>query len=108
MTRKEDPDMMAPMASILIASALAIVLLFAVRRYFRYRTPRSVRCPEAGCEATIALDALFAAADVSGEAALEVNACSLWPERAKCGQTCAAQFASQKVAAAVRNANSPA
>lgn len=100
--------MMAPMASILIASGCAIVLFFAVRRYFRYRTPRSVRCPEAGCEATVALDALFAAADLSGEAALEVNACSLWPGRARCAQHCVAQFASQKSTTAVSSANNPA
>ena len=97
--------MMAPMASILIASGCAIVLVLAVRRYFRYRTPRSVRCPEAGCEATIALDALFAAADLSGEAALEVNACSLWPARKCCRQHCVAQLEARKDTAVVPSTN---
>ena len=99
---------MAPMASILIAFACGTVLFFAVRRYFRYRTPRSVRCPETGCEATVTLDALFAAADLSGEAALEVNACSLWPARKCCAQHCTAQFASQQGTVAVSSANNPA
>jgi hypothetical protein len=72
--------------------AVTFVLLpVAADAYVRYRDPRLVRCPKAGCDAEIGIDAWHAAATaVPGPPRLHVAHCSLWPLNAGCGEACVA------------------
>lgn len=54
-----------------------------------HRGFRPVECPEAKCTAFVSTDAERGAAACMGvPVKLEVIGCTLWPDRAKCGQRC--------------------
>ena len=86
---------MHPMLMTLLAVAgvgLAFVFIpVGADAYLRYRDPRPVRCPKAGCKAEICLDAWHAAVTaVPGPPRLHVAGCSLWPGREGCAEACVA------------------
>jgi hypothetical protein len=74
----------------IIAVAVCYVLLPVVADTFRrFRTKKSLRCPETGREAEVGIDAGRAAlTSAFGRALLRVKNCSLWPERKECAQDC--------------------
>jgi hypothetical protein len=74
----------------IIAVAVCYVLLPVVADTFRrFRTKKSLRCPETGTEAEVGIDAGRAAlTSAFGRALLRVKNCSLWPERKECAQDC--------------------
>ena len=74
----------------IISLAAVYVLVPVVADAFRrFRTRRSLRCPESGREAEVGIDAGRAAlTSAFGRALLRVKSCSLWPERKACAQDC--------------------
>ena len=87
--------MAAPWITLPAMAALALVYVVApimAEAFFRFRGKRTVRCPETGLTAEVAIDARHAALSaVPGPPKVRVAACSLWPDRAGCAQRCAAQ-----------------
>jgi len=66
---------------------VVVPVALAVNR--RFRGPRTVVCPETGGAAEIELDAWHAAVTaMPGPPRLHVAACTRWPERARCRETC--------------------
>jgi hypothetical protein len=62
-----------------------------VDTFLRLRRTRTVRCPETGLVADVALDARRAALTaVPGPPTVRVRRCALWPEREDCAQRCVA------------------
>jgi hypothetical protein len=84
------------------ALAVVYVLLPVVAEAYRaVRGTRRVRCPGTGGRAQVGLDAAHAAWTASyGRPRLRVARCSLWPGRARCGQTCVAEAAGAGAAGA--------
>jgi hypothetical protein len=61
--------------------------------FARYRTKRTVHCPEENKPARVVIDATLAAMTaVPGPPKLLVDRCSLWPDRADCEQHCTRQL----------------
>jgi hypothetical protein len=77
------------------ASACLLLLPFALRWFdvlHRYSGSRLVTCPENQRDATVKIDARLAAESaIDGTPQVRLCACTRWPERAQCGQQCAAQ-----------------
>ncbi len=74
-----------------IAALGALYVLFplAADTFSRYRSRRTLKCPETGEEAEVQIDASRAAwGAVLGKTLLRVKDCSLWPERKGCGKEC--------------------
>lgn len=80
-----------------IASACLLLLPLALRWFDvrrRYSGSRLVACPENEEVATVKIDARLAAESaIDGTPRVSLCACTRWPERAQCGQQCAAQAA---------------
>ncbi|HUL14852.1 MAG TPA: hypothetical protein VLV88_02565 [Terriglobales bacterium] len=84
-----------PMAFIwmMIACAVVVGLVIAVRAYVLYRGKMIVKCPETGENAAVHVDALKAVKNtLLGRESLRLDQCSRWPERADCGQDCLGQI----------------
>ena len=79
---------------IVAIGVLAVVLLSVLLPvmfdfYRRYRGIRALRCPEAGREVEVRVDAIrVALTSALGRPRLRVKSCSLWPERKQCAQNC--------------------
>ena len=90
-SRKEE-EMSAPWIAVTAIIALAAVYVLvpvAADTFRRFRTKRSLRCPETGREAEVGIDAGRAAlTSAFGRALLRVKNCSLWPGRKECAQEC--------------------
>ena len=78
---------------VLIAMSASVMLVRAIRTYFKFRGKRIVSCPEnhtaAAVEVSVAKAALESTVD---EPFLSLSKCSRWPEREHCGQACLAQI----------------
>ncbi len=77
-----------------IAAVIGIAVLYVLlphvgHTFSRFRAGRTVRCPEAGTDARIGVNAPRAAiTSAFGSPSLQVEGCSLWPERRSCAQAC--------------------
>lgn len=68
---------------------LFVLLPVATATFTRYRGPRRLRCPLAGTDATVEVDAVGAAlSEVVGRPGLTAEACSRWPWARGCRQQC--------------------
>jgi hypothetical protein len=57
--------------------------------FLRFRTPRRLTCPEAQMLTEVGVDPAYAAWTAAfREPVIRVKRCSLWPQRAGCGQEC--------------------
>jgi len=75
--------------AIISLAAVYVLVPVAADAFRRFRTRRSLRCPETGREAEVGIDAGRAAlTSAFGRALLRVKSCSLWPERKACAQDC--------------------
>ncbi len=85
--------MAAPWMTLLAIAALGVLYVLVpivADTFARYRRGRTLRCPETRDEARVQIDARHAALTaIPGPPELRVEACSLWPERAGCTQSCA-------------------
>jgi len=74
---------------ILFIIVLIVYAGIASAAWFRMRGTRVVVCPESGQPATVEVDAAHAAVSAILERSdLRLKACSRWPERERCKQTC--------------------
>jgi hypothetical protein len=88
-------------AGIAALAAVYVLLPVVAEAYRAARGTRRVRCPGTGGPAEVGLDAAHAALTASyGVPGLRVARCSLWPGRARCGQTCVAEAAGPHAAGA--------
>src|SRR4051812_16661769 len=79
---------------ILFIIVLIVYAGIASAAWFRMRGTRVVVCPESGQPATVEVDAAHAAVSAILERSdLRLKACSRWPERERCKQTCVQQLA---------------
>ena len=87
--------MSAPWITLAAMAALAlgyVILPIMADVFFRFRSRRTVRCPETGLTAEVKIDARHAALSaIPGPPEVRVTECSLWPDRAACEQKCAAE-----------------
>ena len=75
--------------AILGIGAVAVLLPVGLTAFAATRRTRVVECPGTGGPASVALDSGRAVRGaVFGKTWLSVERCSLWPERAGCGQGC--------------------
>jgi hypothetical protein len=74
----------------LVALGVAYVLLpVAIEAFVRYRRKKAVRWPLTWMPADVLIDARRAALSaVVGSPSLQIEDCSLWPERTQCGRQC--------------------
>jgi hypothetical protein len=89
---------MAPLimavAAIAALCALYVVLLVMADVYLRFRTFRTVVCPETGLREEVQLDAWHAAATaVPGPPDVYIASCTAWPGRAGCERRCGPRVA---------------
>jgi hypothetical protein len=91
--------MAAPWITLFAIAALALVYVIApicAGVFFRFRRPRTMRCPETGVAVELTLDARHAALTaVPGPPRMRVMACTLWPDRKGCAQRCLAEPAAR-------------
>lgn len=75
---------------VVVAAGALFVVIPVVRHAFRrYSEPLVLTCPETGHRSMVIVDAKRAAYTAAiGEPRLRATACSLWPERKDCQQTC--------------------
>jgi hypothetical protein len=74
-----------------LVAVLFVVLPVAGATLARYRRPQPLRCPLAGTDATVKVDAVGAALwELLGVRRLRVEACSRWPGVWGCRQQCVA------------------
>ncbi|MGE5358940.1 MAG: hypothetical protein ACM3NQ_07950 [Bacteroidales bacterium] len=79
-------------ATVIVVAAALIVVRFAWT-YIRLRGTRVVTCPETRQTAAVEIGTAAAAASgVIGRPRFHLNACSHWPEKAGCGQSCLAEI----------------
>jgi hypothetical protein len=80
-------------AFVLIAAVtlLALAAGISLAAYRRHRGPRVVVCPADGRPAAVTIDAPHAALAAVTGGAPRLAACSFWPGRGRCGQTCVDQ-----------------
>ncbi|MFQ5691967.1 MAG: hypothetical protein ACE5IM_02835 [Nitrospinota bacterium] len=75
--------------AVLALAALYVLLPVMVGAFRQLRGHRTLRCPESGEAAEVALDSRHAAlTSAFGPPHLRVSDCSLWPERSGCRQAC--------------------
>ena len=80
-------------AGVAAIGLLYVVLPIVADVFGRYRERKVVRCPETGLVVDVQIDARHAAATaVPGPPELRVRECTLWPERAGCGEHCTAEL----------------
>lgn len=81
---------------VLMAILAMILIVFGtiyVRIAAKFRGVRPVTCPVTGGPALVQVAAFESAAGrMRGDSTLRLSACSLWPERSRCAQSCAAQL----------------
>jgi hypothetical protein len=76
-------------AAVIGIAALYVLLPHVRHTFVRFRAGRTVRCPEAGTEARIGVNAARAAVTSAfGSPSVRVEGCSLWPDRRGCAQAC--------------------
>src|SRR4051794_2344877 len=87
--------MPAPLFILILFTTILIVYAgIASAAWFRMRGTRVVVCPETRRPATVEVDTAHAAVSAILERSdLRLKACSRWPERARCRQTCVQQLA---------------
>lgn len=79
---------------LVIAGVIGIAVLYVLaphvaHTFGRFQAGRTVRCPETGTEARVAVNAARAAiTSAFGGPSLHVEGCSLWPDRRGCARTC--------------------
>ncbi|HSB67845.1 MAG TPA: hypothetical protein VLH58_02770 [Candidatus Methylomirabilis sp.] len=79
---------------IVLVAVLAVAFLYVLMplvadTFRRFRSPRTLNCPESGGRAEVGIDASRAAfSSAFGQPLLRVKSCSLWPERDRCNQHC--------------------
>ncbi len=77
----------------LVALAAALVVVRFAWNYFRLRGTRVVSCPETHQTAAVEIGSVAAAASgLVGHPRFHLQACSHWPEKARCGQACIAEI----------------
>src|SRR5450756_2243919 len=71
-----------------------IPLAYAIaRKYWRFRGPRVVTCPETGTTVAVEVNARKAAFTAAvDDPEFRLSSCSRWPERQDCGQECVRQI----------------
>src|SRR5438477_12499719 len=83
---------------VLLAILATILIVFGaiyLRIVARFHGVRPVTCPITGGPALVQVAAFESAAGrMRGDATLRLSECSLWPERSRCAQSCAAQLTS--------------
>jgi hypothetical protein len=98
------------MLAVAIAIVLCIAIFFLVRvlvKFFQFRGPCQVLCPETRSVATIRIHALRAAVSSAiAHPKIHVSGCSRWPERRGCDQECLPGFRLQPRALVTRGAAS--
>jgi len=82
-------DLWIVITSIVAVALLYVLLPLVAETFRRFRGTKSLKCPIAGEEVNIDLDARRAAlTSALGRVLLRVKNCSLWPERKDCAQDC--------------------
>jgi hypothetical protein len=81
-------------AGVVLMAGTFIGLTEAVRTYLKYRGKRLVTCPETRKPAAVHVNAGKAARGVleGKHVRIDLNQCSCWPERERCGQECLSQI----------------
>ncbi|MBI3090336.1 MAG: hypothetical protein HYY96_06675 [Candidatus Tectomicrobia bacterium] len=75
--------------AVLALGALYVLLPVVAGAWSSYRKKRLLRCPETGETVEVNIDARKAAVTAAfGDSVLEVENCSLWPQRQGCEQEC--------------------
>src|SRR3990172_3939249 len=77
--------------SLIVALGIVYVMLpTGLHSFSRYRRTKEVRCPLAGEDVALQIDARRAgiSAALSGHPSLRVLDCTLWPGRRECAQDC--------------------
>jgi hypothetical protein len=78
---------------VLLAIVLAVYVATAIRTWIRFRGVRVVTCPECRRPAAVTVDVGRAMVSAVRERAdVRIDACSRWPERRGCGETCVPQI----------------
>ena len=76
-------------AAIIALAAVYVLVPVAADTFRRFRTRKSLICPETGQQVEVGIDARRAAlTSAFGRALLRVKNCSLWPQRKECGRDC--------------------
>jgi hypothetical protein len=81
-------DLWLVVPGLVLLSLLYVVLPVAYAMASHYRRPKLVRCPLAREDAAIQVGRAGAAEALGRRALRRVEACSLWPERRACLQSC--------------------
>ncbi|HEU4479300.1 MAG TPA: hypothetical protein VFR80_12345 [Pyrinomonadaceae bacterium] len=77
----------------MIATALYFGIRWLVRASSKYRSSRTVACPETGRPALVEIDALHASlTSLVGRPDIRLESCSRWPMKNQCGQECLANL----------------
>ena len=77
------------LAGIVIIALVYVLAPVVASAYARFRGARAFRCPLAGVNVELTLDAGHAALTAGfGPPALRIDRCSLWPRRTWCAQAC--------------------
>jgi hypothetical protein len=77
------------LAGIAIIALVYVLAPVVASAYARFRGARAFRCPLAGTNVEVTLDAGHAALTAAfGPPALRINRCTLWPQRTWCAQAC--------------------
>jgi hypothetical protein len=80
--------------ALLLLALLYVALPVALAGLASYGKRRTVRCPETKCPAEVKMSTFSAlAAEFRRLPLLKVAACSEWPQRAGCAETCVGQIA---------------
>ncbi len=86
----------------IVVVALAVLVAFlAIRRYLALRGARLVTCPADNTRASVEVNALRSL--LSGHQ-LQLQSCTHWPERERCGQDCLEQIENSPDGCLVRKA----
>jgi len=78
-------------AVVVLAVAIVLLLRGPFKSWRFYKAERVITCPENHQPAAVSVNAWKAVAGGGAAAALRLNDCSRWPEKAGCGQECLAQ-----------------
>jgi ferredoxin len=82
----------ATILALVFAAAATALAVIVVRGYLKFRGTRIVTCPVTRDTVAVEVDAAHAALTAPIRPDLRLTACTLWPERAHCGQTCLDQI----------------
>jgi len=86
------------LAGLILAGGIVFLIRRLARRYALYSGKRLLMCPETQGYAAVKLDAAAATiTSIFGKPDLRVEACSRWPGREDCGQTCVRQSAASRI-----------